>query len=1123
MGCETDAPKVEQPKRTSGSGSSVEEVLPYEPPALVYHQHEIKMEENPADAQETGHEKRYVVSTGLKQGSADIRLHGRWMELSTHKLEGSIDGVSKSRKTKRISRRVESQIFTPTGILDRFCPVIQPTGRLRLAWDATGLLLIMLDAFVLPVTLAWNLEEGWGSPGSMFLLLTIWVSVFFWFTDLFLNLLTGFYRNGKLVSERKEIVVHYVKTWLTFDLALLTLDFVNVSTEVGDLAALRYARLVRGFRLLRLLKMSKLQDMLQEVAASTGRQWIMLVIAIVNTSFVALVCAHVLTCVWFALGIAAENDNIISWLRRSGAYGEAFEAGVSNVVLMQYLHSLRYVINVPSPPDLSPESFWERVFDIAVYVFVLVVIGASVSGILSTVNELQAMNEAAARQRREVRMYLTSQSASLELVSRIMKFVDYKLARTSLVTFDPSLISKTLQTELFVGQRSRFLERLPVFKLTSDLFPDVFAGICAALSKNVYEQKESVFMSGAWSTSLHVTAAGLFLHTEEGCSGEEVEGERWFGELSLYSEATIHRSTLLAKTFAEVYALTGKDLADCVRDSPGCTSMFCEYAKDFVSSTAKVGPRMPLEDQAALSEQCCKGNQFYQVLYPDPQKLFHNVNVAERVHEAMVRDKRERNATISMGITPETPQAKIMETSQVLSAESALNRSESERSEIDPGLTELLLEVQNQGLMETLAKELESRIPELHARLGSHAIFEQLAERDRAISSCISILALVHDRYDIFTQPQPAAVKLRPDQWQELQKMVQIISPDLEQLHAVVVLLSIRALGKNKTVSTQVPKDMQRPERAVVHLMDNVRNVVPSVLWLSHAARNYAHDALNVHETFNLAQMLQGENAPANVRELYQLVNEQGQSSFNFYMLFLLGFMSGLAGGEGSRFMNSKNAEAVISGFVMLRNLLSSPPQEIYWGYMVARARALKIPFETRDDLVLIRLACLSRLQDAGAYAKLLGSWNSLGQFQKKVLIDHFLADGIETQAFVLEFLPMCVANAKANGLIGMTLLLEVLVELLTNLKQAVRGLKDAHMMHPVDLSDMSEFIAAVQNRFVFQTCVSRCLFKFSGYRITVEMTGRNWGRTNDADSDLTSLAYEVKGILANQKTGEHF
>ena len=56
---------------------------------------------------------------------------------------------------------------------------------------------------------------------------------------------------------------------------------------------------------------------------------------------------------------------------------------------------------------------------------------------------------------------------------------------------------------------------------------------------------------------------------------------------------------------------------------------------------------------------------------------------------------------------------------------------------------------------------------------------------------------------------------------------------------------------------------------------------------------------------------------------------------------------------------------------------------------------------------------------------------------------------------------------------------MEVLVELLHNLRPAVNAVAEAAAvrMLPVDLSDMSEFIAAVQNRFVFKTCVSRCAF----------------------------------------------
>eukprot|EP00437_Effrenium_voratum_P066545 CAMPEP_0181503148 /NCGR_PEP_ID=MMETSP1110-20121109/56763_1 /TAXON_ID=174948 /ORGANISM="Symbiodinium sp., Strain CCMP421" /LENGTH=68 /DNA_ID=CAMNT_0023631833 /DNA_START=38 /DNA_END=241 /DNA_ORIENTATION=- len=63
----------------------------------------------------------------------------------------------------------------------------------------------------------------------------------------------------------------------------------------------------------------------------------------------------------------------------------------------------------------------------------------------------------------------------------------------------------------------------------------------------------------------------------------------------------------------------------------------------------------------------------------------------------------------------------------------------------------------------------------------------------------------------------------------------------------------------------------------------------------------------------------------------------------------------------------------------------------------------------------------------------------------------------------------------------------------------------------PVDLSEMAEFIAVVQNRFVFLTCVSRCQLQFVGQRVLLKMTGGNWGRIADPDSDMTSLAYTLQ------------
>ena len=79
----------------------------------------------------------------------------------------------------------------------------------------------------------------------------------------------------------------------------------------------------------------------------------------------------------------------------------------------------------------------------------------------------------------------------------------------------------------------------------------------------------------------------------------------------------------------------------------------------------------------------------------------------------------------------------------------------------------------------------------------------------------------------------------------------------------------------------------------------------------------------------------------------------------------------------------------------------------------------------SRQDLALVRLACLARVQDPKAYVQLRAAWDGLGVRERDLLMDHFLADGMEQRAFVLEFLPACVQNAQANKVIGLSLLLE--------------------------------------------------------------------------------------------------
>ena len=52
-----------------------------------------------------------------------------------------------------------------------------------------------------------------------------WFIQIFWNVDLMVSFLTGYYDEGALIFSIPKIALHYAKTWLLFDLSLLSMDW----------------------------------------------------------------------------------------------------------------------------------------------------------------------------------------------------------------------------------------------------------------------------------------------------------------------------------------------------------------------------------------------------------------------------------------------------------------------------------------------------------------------------------------------------------------------------------------------------------------------------------------------------------------------------------------------------------------------------------------------------------------------------------------------------------------------------------------------------------------------------------------------------------------------------------
>ncbi|CAE7511654.1 unnamed protein product, partial [Symbiodinium sp. KB8] len=674
---------------------------------------------------------------------------------------------------------------------------------------------------------------------------------------------------------------------------------------------------------------------------------------------------------------------------------------------------------------------------------------------------------------------------------------------------------------------------------------------------------ETVFAADSWANCMWITTTGRFLHAEVNdelrdagvsvasptlstdgtCLDWNVilAGE-WFAEAALFAEAVTHDSTLRAETFGEAFSLKGAALVRTLMNSPACTAMVCEYGKDLLAKLSHAKrtsgeTNCTYKVAEGISRQCLKQNSFYQAFHPDPKTALDDFDLFKE-HTASEYQKEEstKEESVFGNVKNEVARRMLRRTGKqavepaAVLVEEAATEPQNDRNCIKRSssilngkiLSELAGQlVSKQVSMEEAVSSLRACIPELSPQNGTYAQFEQNAEREKSESCCVSLMALLLGSYKDYTQPQGEKVRLQEAQWQELQELVAWTQPSESAVRAALVLLAIRSLGKCKRIVQQLPHQAHRPEEALIYLIRNYANVVPSVTSMGDDEVELMADALEVHKDFNLAQMLQGENVPASVQQLKELVQKLGIKIFRFYILFLLGFMSGLAGGNGSRFMNSRNAASVIVGIRTLRHVLDSSPQAIYWSFIELRARQLMLPRNTPEDFALVRLGCLARVQDLAGYQSLKSNWMLLGLRERQLLVRHFLADGIETPAFLCEFLPDCVGKAKDNRNVGLHLLLEVMVHLIEHLHQASVKLHQGQevKMISVDLSDFAEFISVVQNRFIFSTCISRSKLSVEdSRRWYLQMTSNNWSRTHEKDTDTTTLAYGVKEMLQRQK-----
>ena len=249
------------------------------------------------------------------------------------------------------------------------------------------------------------------------------------------------------------------------------------------------------------------------------------------------------------------------------------------------------------------------------------------------------MSSENSRKRRQLRIFLQAKGVPTGMMMRVMSYADYKLGRHSQIGYDSSLISPRLEKELATLQFGAQLQRHPMFALTAQVFPDVFAEICRYLERMFLCEFESVFSAGAMAENMYLTCNGSFAVSlsQSGAAHFVIEDEfRYFAEVALYAEAAMHGYNLYTLSFADVFGLSSKSLCTVLSNSPICATMFVEYALEFVAKNNIARDEDYVEEllscEMHCAEQACNANSFYLELYVDSRKVLRNLDLSYLQH-----------------------------------------------------------------------------------------------------------------------------------------------------------------------------------------------------------------------------------------------------------------------------------------------------------------------------------------------------------------------------------------------------------------------------------------------------------------------------------------------------------
>lgn len=483
--------------------------------------------------------------------------------------------------------------------------IVHPNNIARAAWDVWVLVLIVVDSIAVPLDIGFDIQTAnWW----------FWTSTFFFLSDIFMTLFTGFYVEGILVMQWKYIVRHYLRTWMAIDVcSTVPWEFVMTGstsqTETRMMKVLKIGKLMRVLRLLRIMKLKELFNRLEDLFESYV---VMVGLSLAKVLVVFALLCHWTACIWGFLGNPEKVDHgsaglpphpigVCSeggpcengmegspWLRRYGF--DNFKPSVS------YLAALHFATGLVtgSEMDLQPGYLGERIFCTVMMIVSFLVCSTFISQIVVVIHKINAGSAEFRERMRNAKEFMVSRRVPYILQAKIKRYLEYQRSlqtrkQSNHENFDLlNRLSPWLRLELTEHLNKHIISRHPFFRW---LPPRVLKRVCGAAKTVLYAPGDLVVQKGQRASCMCFIVRGKIRVLRADPDAQQDEKNKgaiclsppsWIGDLCLFKDV-IRSKTVISVTHSELLTIHKETIMQLIQEFPKTLPYYRDYQKKVLS------------------------------------------------------------------------------------------------------------------------------------------------------------------------------------------------------------------------------------------------------------------------------------------------------------------------------------------------------------------------------------------------------------------------------------------------------------------------------------------------------------------------------------------------------------